>query len=229
MKTFVSTYSLNSKMCWVDDIISSTNPKIIKYNKIFNGMIYNIENNNIHYIKVHNNGANINLFYYNKYKTIEYDKIIKLPFDTEFYITKEVEGASYFVTKKNNKTIFYSKYNYKIDNSVIKNNQLCKYLIDKYCDKYIVEFKINNNEIYIVNMFSEKEILPINKIVNIAEHFNMKTPTIINPTIFKYSIDMINSHYNSYYYNMNNVYKSSDYLLTFRFRNDKYLLYKVII
>ncbi len=228
MKKFISTYSNNSKAYWGNDIIEQSSPNI-RYTKIFNGMLYNIDCNNIHYITLHTKCKNIKLFYYNKYKTINYNDITKLPFDTEFYITREVEGPSYFATKENNKTIIYSKYGYIIDNGLILDDKLCKYLIDKHGDKYVIEFKINNNEVYIVNMFSDKEILSIYDITKIANWFNIKTPTIINPSIFTHSIDMINSYYNSYYYDVCTKCKSTDYLLTFRFRNNKYLLYKVIL
>jgi len=76
-------------------------------------------------------------------------------------------------------------------------------------------------------MFNDKNCLHINKIKSIAEHFDIKTPRIVQDKIFKQGIKQLDNFYNDYYLNPNNFIRSLNYYITFFFKNNRTICYKL--
>jgi hypothetical protein len=190
--------------------------------------MYDINDNIIHKIFYYDKKSKFNLFYLNNYKRIPEDLIKFLPFDTKNFITYEIIGHSIFAISYNNNIITFSKYN-KIDNLLtqeIKNNYKIKYLLNKYKNN-IFEFKLFNNDIYLVNIFNENEIKDYEYIKSLAYLYDINIPKYVNSNLCKFGNNMLDTFYNDYFLNTQIHLKNRNYYLTFIFENNKYLLYKL--
>jgi len=190
--------------------------------------MYNIDNTLIHKVFYYNKDRKISGFYFDKYKKISFDMLDNLPFDTDHFITYEIIGYSIFVIS-NNKTIYsFNKYK-KCDNELnnyIDNNYKLKYLINKY-DKYIFEFKLFDNELFLISIFNNIEIKNYTFIKNVSNMYDIKIPKLVNSNLYKFGNGMMDVFYNDYYWNNSIFLKNRNYYLTFMFQNNKYLLYKL--
>jgi len=103
----------------------------------------------------------------------------------------------------------------------------CKYLIDKYGNDYILEFKLFNGTIFLVNMFNKLGPVDFEKIEFISDWYDIKIPRKIHSSFFKQGIKTLDNFFNDYYLNTKKIIKNIDYYITFKFRNNFYLFYKL--
>jgi hypothetical protein len=157
-----------------------------------------------------------------------YGGIECLPFDTEHFITYEVEGSSFYFIKFNKKVYTFNKFNSDIELNIneIFDTYKIEYILNKYSE-YIFEFKYYNNELYIVNIFNKNEILTYNDLEKISKIYDIKIPKKVNIELYKFGNKMIDYFYNDYYINNDVFSKNRKCFLTFKFKNGKYLLYKM--
>lgn len=227
---FVNLYSKNKRSVQEKDVvslpISITN---VYFTNRYNNFIYNTNNENIHYLRFFEKNTKSDFFYFNRYKTIKESLISYLPFDTNHFITQEIVGHSVFVQKIDKKRYFYNKYSskcFELEN-ILHDDIYYKYFIDKYAKQYTLEFKLYNKEVYLVNMFNTNSIVTIDTMQKFADQFNIKTPKKIKTQIFKKGKKQLDNFYNDYYLNVDNFIYSRNYYVTFYFKNNKILLYKL--
>ena len=190
--------------------------------------MYNIDDNIIHKVSYYSKVRKFSSFYFDKYKKISPTILDKLPFDTDNFITYEIIGYSIFAISVNKKVYLYNKYK-KYDNELnhyINNDYKLKYLITKY-SSYIFEFKLFNNELFLISVFNENEIKDYEFIKKISDIHDIKIPKLVNSNLHKFGNNMFDIFYNDYFLNDSVFLKDRNYFLTFMFKNNKYLLYKL--
>lgn len=190
--------------------------------------MYNIDNKLIHNVSYYDKTRKFTSFYFDKYKKITMDTLAKLPFDTNHFITYEIIGYSVFAVSINKEIYLFNKYK-KYDqklNKYINDDYKLRYLINKY-NNYTLEFKLFNNELFLVNIFNDKKIKDYRFIKNISETYEIKIPKLVDSNLHKFGNGMMDIFYDDYYLNNNIFVKDRNYYLTFIFKNNKYLLYKL--
>ena len=231
--TFLSAYSKKLFNAQGNDAINF--PDCIPYQKKvklrYNNSYYSDSNKNFitKIIKTHKQKKIFNLFYFNQYKKIDDDILSILPYETYNYVTQEVLGISVFAKKENNTRCIYTKYkkrDIELEN-LLRTEMNCKYLIDKYGSDYILEFKLFNGTIFLVNMFNKFGPVDFEKIEYVSDWYDIKIPRKINCAFFKQGIKTLDNFFNDYYLNTKKLIKNIDYYITFKFRNNFYLFYKL--
>lgn len=226
-KKFYTQYPLSKKKYQLNDIIDLKKYNFnTNYSDRFKGYTYNIKDENIHKLIYYNKLNKCNFFYFNKFKKINFTDLKYLPLDTYFFITYEIVGTSFFAKTENNKLFIFNKYNEYFNENVIDDYFKVEYISNKYTD-YILEFKIYENELYLINMFNNFEIKNREYIYKISNLFDVKIPKLVNTNLTSFDEKMLDMFYNDYLLDVNILIEKRNYYFTFMFKNNKYLLYKI--